>query len=177
MKNILISILFLFVVASLKAFVAVEWTINEEYSIKFSGSGANGTFRGLTGTIVFDPELPDQSSFDVSVDASTISTGNKTKDKHARGSSWFDVRKYPEISFKSQHFKKVGSGYEVKGTLDMHGVRKEVTIPFVFKANETGGLFEGNFKIDREDFEITGPLFGFMVGDEFDITLKIPVGK
>ena len=163
---IIVSILSSFLLSSLQ-----NWKISDDYSIKFSGNGAEGTFSKLTGTIVFDPQQLDQSNFDVLVDASTIDTGNKTKDKHARGSSWFDVEKYPNIGFKSSSFKRTADGYDVTGILDLHGVKKEITIPFTF----SDSVFEGKFMVNRDEFEITGPFFGFVVGDEFDVVLKVPV--
>ena len=73
-----------------------NYTITDNYSIEFSGSKAEGTLGGLAGAIVFDPTDLEASTFNVEVDINTISTGNKTKDKHARGDSWFDAAMYPK---------------------------------------------------------------------------------
>ncbi len=153
------------------------WNISEEYEVRFSGSGADGTFRGLTGTIVFDPTAPGQGRFNVALDARTIDTGNKTKDKHARGDSWFDVEQYPEIRFRSSQIKSSGDHYQMTGTLTLHGVDKEISFPFTFSQQAKSGLFSGNFTVDREEFGIKGPFFAFTVGDDFEVSLNIPVTR
>lgn len=153
------------------------WRISEDYVIKFSGSGVEGTFRKLSGVIQFDPEDLKRSRFDVTVDVNTISTGNKTKDRHARGKSWLDAERYPMIRFTSSYIARREEGYVVMGTLELHGVKKEVNMPFTFSKNGYNGIFEGTLTVDRQEFGIEGPFLGFMVGDEFDITLKVPVAQ
>ena len=150
------------------------WNITDDYEVRFSGSGAEGTFRGLTGTIVFDSDSLEQARFDVAVDARTIDTGNKTKDKHARGDSWFDVEQYPEIKYSSSRVESTDDGYRTTGTLTLHGVEKEVSFLFTFRQSGSTGVFEGTMVIDRHDFGIKGPLLGFVVGDEFEVSLRVP---
>ena len=152
-----------------------NWGIASDYSIKFSGKNAEGTFQGLSGTIVFDEKEPTKSKFDVVVKANTIKTGNDTKDKHARGDSWFDVEKYPDIRFASSSFEKVGAGFLVKGKLTLHGTTKDVAIPFTFKKDGSNGLFEGRFIVNRSEYGIEGNFFGFSVGEAFTIDLRVPV--
>lgn len=161
----------------LTAFAPTTWNIAEDYEVRFSGSGADGTFRGLTGTIVFDPQVLDASRIEVAVDARTIDTGNETKDKHARGDSWFDVEQYPEITFRSSRIEPADGGYRMTGTLDLHGVRQEVSFPFTFTSEGETGMFEGTMTVDRKDFGIKGPFFGFVVGDTFEVALRVPVRR
>lgn len=154
-----------------------QWTIADNYEVQFSGSGADGTFKGLEGTINFDPDNPEQAQFDVTLDARTIETGNKTKNKHARGESWFAVEQYPQIHFRSEKIKASGEEYQMTGTLTLHGVKKEISFPFTFYQEGNTGLFEGSFTVDREEYGIEGPFFGFMVGDDFKVDLYVPVKK
>ena len=156
---------------------ANAWKIAEDYVVEFSGSGAEGTFRGLKGTIVFDPNAPEQAQIEVAVDVRTIDTGNKTKDKHARGDSWFDAERFPEILFRSSAVTQSGERYQMTGTLTLHGTEKEITFPFSFVQTGDKGVFEGGFTVDREEYGIKGPFFGFVVGDDFEVSLKIPVTK
>ena len=158
---------------ALPAFTAFEsYTIADDYAIRFDTRGAEGTFTGLTGTVVFDEDDLAGARFDVTVDATTISTGNATKDKHARGDNWFDVERYPKIGFTSTAFAKTTNGYTVTGQLEMRGVKREVTIPFTFEHQ----VFEGALTVEREDYGIDGPfLIGGTVGDEVAITLRVPV--
>ncbi len=153
------------------------WSIGEDYQIRFKGSRAEGTFSGLTGKIYFNPENLSTAEMDVKVKANTINTGNKTKDKHARGKNWFDAKTYPDITFKSKLFKKVKDGYEVIGQLNLHGITKEIVIPFTFEQSSEGGMFMGSFTVNRKDYGIRGPLLGVVVGNDFEVDLKVPVSS
>ena len=157
---------------ALPAFTAFEsYTIADDYAIRFDTRGAEGTFTGLTGTVVFDEDDLAGARFDVTIDATTISTGNATKDKHARGDNWFDVERYPEIGFRSSAFAKTADGYAVTGMLTLHGVERAVTIPFTFE----GAVFEGTLTVDRGDYGIDGPfLIGGTVGGEVAVRLRVP---
>lgn len=152
-----------------------DWDIADDYAVRFSGNGAEGTFSDLQGTLRFSPAEPAKATMDVSVAVSTISTGNNTKDKHARGEDWFDAAQYPNIRFVSNAITVTDEGYEARGTLTMKGVSKTVTIPFTFAETNQGGLFTGKLTVDRQDYNIKGPFLSFMVGDEFEIDLRVPV--
>ena len=154
------------------AYAATSYTPTEDYAVRFSTKKAEGTFRGLTGTIRFDADDLNGSLFDVSVDVATIATGNKTQDKHARGSGWFDAEEYPRITFRSSSFTRAGDGFAVRGTLTMRGHAEEVTIPFTFADR----VFSGGLTVNRETYGIDGPfLFGGLVGEEVLVELRIPV--
>ncbi|MEM9338666.1 MAG: YceI family protein [Bacteroidota bacterium] len=172
-----ISIFILSFFVQSHVYAQTKWSITDGYEISFSGSKAEGTFSGLEGDILFDPNNLAASKFDVSVDVSTISTGNNTKNKHARGESWFFAEKFPKIYFQSSSIVKKQSGYEVTGTLDLHGIKKTITFPFQFEGDETTGTLSGIFTLDRQDYGIEGNLFGFAVGDEFEVSLNVPVRK
>ncbi len=164
-------------VASSFALLLTNWNLDPNYSIKFSGGKAEGTFSGLSGKVSFSPDDLAHSTIAVSLDANTIKTGNNTKDEHAKGESWFDTETFPQIKFTSSSFKKNGNQFIVIGVLELHGVTKEIQIPFNFSENNGKGEFTGEFKIDRKDYGIKGNSMGFMVGKEFVITLKVPVSK
>lgn len=174
-NQLLIVAVFALIFSAFTLTTLVSWNIADDYEIRFEGRGAVGSFSDLDGAIIFDVDNLAQSKMNVSVDVATISTGNKTKDRHARGSNWFDAKKYPKISFQSKEFKKSGNSYEVIGDLNLHGVIKEITIPFTFTNQNSGGLFEGSFTVNRQDYGITGPFYGFTVADELKVDLKVPV--
>jgi polyisoprenoid-binding protein YceI len=173
MKNLTILALVLtsFSFVAFTSVVLNSYEIAEDYSIKFDGRGAAGTFSGLEGEIIFDENNLDASRINVSVDATTINTGNKTQDKHARSDKWFDTENYPKITFKSNKFEKTAAGYNVIGMFEVHGFKKSETIPFTFKDN----IFEGNLTINRQEYGIEGPFFAFTVSDEFEVNLRVPV--
>ncbi len=172
-KLAILPILFMagFAAASLSS-----WEIDTDYAVRFSTQKAEGTFSDLQGTVNFDPEDILNASFDVSVATATISTGNTSKDKHARGKSWFDAERHPRIRFVSNRFSPTATGYAVSGTMTIKGIDRPVTIDFTFTPTAEGGLFEGTTTINRADFELDGPfLFGGLVGKSVNVTLRVPV--
>lgn len=165
------------IVLSSLSFITSKWNIDPNYSIKFSGARAEGTFSGLKGKIVFDPAHLSQASIEVEVDVHTIKTGNQTKDKHAKGENWFDAESYPKIKFSSSSFKKSGNGYSVEGKLTLHGITRSVLIPFQYTAQGNQGMISGTFNIDRQDYGIEGNFLGFAVGDEFEVDIQVPISR
>ncbi len=138
------------IVSAFTAFQPPDLKIADNYYVRFDGRDPAGEFRGLKGTIRFNPNHLDVSQFDVSIDVATINTGNGMKNTHAKSEQWLDAEKYQEIRFSSHSITKTSDGFEAKGTLDMHGVQKEVTIPFTFRNN----VFSGEFEVNRLDYNI-----------------------
>jgi len=149
-----------------------DWKIADNYSVKFNGGDPSGEFSGLKGTISFDPTNLASSKFDATIDVATINTGNGMKNTHAKSDKWFDAEKYPVIKFKSSAITKTADGYEAKGTLDMHGVQKEITIPFTFESN----TFKGTIQVNRLDYNINvaEPAHGSAT---FKVDITVPVTK
>jgi len=149
-----------------------DWKIADNYSIKFDGGDPSGSFGGLKGSISFDPNDLDHSKFAVSVDVASINTGNGMKNTHAKSPKWFDAEKYPTITFTSSSISKTATGFEAKGTLDMHGVQKEIVLPFTFANN----VFAGALTINRLDYNINTeePAHG---AASFKVDITVPVTK
>ena len=172
MKNLLLLAV-AFLGLSFTYHAVSAWQIAEDYVIKFDGRGATGTFSELTGEIIFDENDLANSRINVSVKTATIETGNNTKNKHARGESWFDAETYPTIGFTSEKFTKTATGYTVTGIFNMHGVEKQETILFTFENN----IFNGKVTIDRQEYGIEGPFLAFTVADDFAVEIRVPVRK
>jgi polyisoprenoid-binding protein YceI len=149
-----------------------SWKIAENYSVKFDGGDPSGEFSGLKGSIAFDDKDLAGSKFDVTLDVATINTGNGMKNTHAKSEKWFDATKYPTIKFTSTSIAKTATGYEAKGTLDMHGVQKEISFPFTFD----GKTFAGSFEVNRLDYNINTaePEHG---SAKFKVAVSVPVTK
>ena len=175
MNKILGSFIFVASVAVVSAFTLLNtsWLINPDYTVKFSGRGATGVFTGLKGVVEFDSNALQHAKMEVSVDAATIQTGNNKKNKDAKSESWFNAAKYSTIQFSSTNFTRQADHFLVQGVLDLHGIQKPVEIPFTFSNN----VFIGNFKIKRKDFGIYGAGFSFLVGDEYEVNLRVPVTR
>jgi polyisoprenoid-binding protein YceI len=153
-------------------FKAQEWKIADTSFVKFDGGDPSGQFGGMKGTISFDPNDLANSKFDATIDVTSINTGNGMKNTHAKSEKWFDADKYPTIEFTSSAISKTADGYETKGILSMHGVQKELVIPFTFQDN----TFKGSITINRLDFNIntTEPNHG---ASSFKVDISVPVSK
>jgi polyisoprenoid-binding protein YceI len=92
------------------------------------------------------------------------------KNTHAKSEKWFDAAKYPTIQFTSTAISKVATGYEAKGMLTIHGVQKEVVIPFTFDNN----VFKGSISINRLEYNINTeePNHG---ASTFKVDIEVPV--
>ena len=118
------------VVMTMSAFTftsSINWKISDGYSVKFAGTDAEGVFKTLNGDVVFDEANVEASKFSFTVDVNSINTGNGMKNKHAVSPKWFDAEQFPTISFNSSKVAKGASGYEVTGTMKIHGITKEMT--------------------------------------------------
>jgi len=147
-------------------------------------STVSGQFNKFEGTIRLNPADLSKSSVDVVIDASSISTGTEARDKHLRSDTFFDVAKYPTITFTSTSVTDLGQGnLQVGGVLTMHGVSKPILIAVKGWATGAGmkpGSFQAGFRkgtltLNRSDFGISammGP-----IGKEVDITLSVEANK
>ncbi|MEJ6798568.1 MAG: YceI family protein [Crocinitomicaceae bacterium] len=152
---------------------SINWTISEGYEIKFSSSTGDteGIFKTINGDIQFDENDLTSSKFDFKVDVNSINTGNGMKNKHAISAKWFDAEKFPNIQFQSSKFSKTKTGYSVTGTMKMHGVNKEMTLPFTFSNN----VFKSIFSVNRIDFNIGESMEE--VSDYIKLEVSLPVAK
>jgi polyisoprenoid-binding protein YceI len=172
-KSVFLPLAVLMIILSAFTFYqSLDWKINDNYSVKFDGGDPAGEFNGLKGIIKFDPDNLAASSFDCTVDVESINTGNGMKNTHAKSDKWLDAAKYPVIRFTSRSIRKTDSGFEASGTLDFHGVQKEITLPFTFLNN----VFAGTFEVNRLDYNVntSEPKHGASV---LKVTLNVPVTK
>lgn len=89
----------------------------------------NGKFKKFEGRIEIDREHPENSSVTARVDVRSIDTGIVKRDNHLRSEEFFNVEKYPEMTFKSRSVKQSGSqAGDILGDLTMHGVTKPITL-------------------------------------------------
>ncbi len=154
-----------------------KWEIDKKASIEFSGKKAQGSLSGLTGNIVFSPDSLSSSYFNVEVDVATIETGNSLKNKHAKNENWFFVDQFPKISFRSENIIRRQDRFIAAGVLEVRGVKREAQIIFDFEENEQVGIFLGTMKVNRLDFGIEGNMMAFVVGEDFDVSIEVPVLK
>ena len=160
MKHILgvLCIQLMVIAGSAQDYIPVNEGSSVTFKIKNLGFNTDGSVKGLQGKIHFDPSNVSQISFDVSVDANTISTDNEMRDDHLRKTDYFDVKNYPRIHFVSTSVTPSGKNgsYQITGKLTIKSTTREISFPFVAAPMGSDYIFSGQFKIDRKDFDIGG---------------------
>src|SRR5690606_15139757 len=149
-------------------------------------SNVKGEFKTFQANI--DGEDFTKSTISTNIDASSISTNNNDRDTHLKGPDFFEVEKYPEITFVSTSLKKVDDNeYELVGNLTMKGITKEIKLNTEFGGfmkdpygNEKAG-FSINGKLNRKDFGLNWNAAleagGVMVGNEIKINAEVQFVK
>jgi polyisoprenoid-binding protein YceI len=158
------------------------------FQIRHMMTKVRGRFDDFEGRILADRAKPEASSVELTIQATSIDTGNEARDKDLRGADFFDVEKHPTITFKSARIKARGKdAYDVTGTLTMRGVSKEVTLPVSFlgimknqRGIETAG-FEAAVTLNRKDFGIvwnrTLDAGGVLLGDDVAVSINLETRK
>lgn len=118
-------------------------------------SEVTGKFTDFKGRFVPLNEDITKATVEVVIKTASIDTGNDDRDKHLRTADFFDAEKYPEITFKSKKISKVGSGYAMVGDFSMHGVTKELTIPFQVTGQGISYGAKATIPLNRKDYNIT----------------------
>lgn len=150
-------------------------------------NNVQGRFNDFSGTILYDEKDITKSSVKVTINAASINTENADRDKDLRSPNFFDVANYPTLTFESKRIQKKGKSYLCIGTLTMHGVSKEVTLPFQIlgKVKDPWGNtrlgVEASLTLNRQEYGIaynkTLDNGGLIVGNEVKITLNVEAVK
>ena len=185
----------LMVGAGTMAAQAQDWMIDKshseaDFSVKHMGiSTVHGSFRGVSGTIRFEAGNPAAWNVEATIDVNTVDTGVGDRDKHLKSADFFEVEKYPTMTFKSTGVKPEGEGYLMTGDLTLHGVTKPVTLSVEAPGSEQVGMdgksvhrgFTATTKVNREDFGLkwNGTLKSgdAVIGSEVKIELDIEAVK
>ncbi len=193
MKRIIAALSTIFALSLPAMALASTWTIDPEHSnVGFKVrhlmvSNVKGNFEKFNGTVNIDDKDITKSKVEVSIDTNSINTNVQKRDDHLRSADFFDVAKYPAMTFVSKKVAKAGKDkLKVTGDLTLHGVTKQVVLDVEGPSKESkdpwGNIRKGataSTKINRKDFGLnwnkaleTG---GVVVGDEVTITLEIEI--
>jgi polyisoprenoid-binding protein YceI len=150
------------------------------FDVHHFGAGyVYGTFGGPTGSVSYDANDLTKTTFDISVDVSSIDTRNANRDKDLKGPDFFDAKQFPAMTFKSTSVTKTGDNMmSVTGDLTLRGVTKSITVPIEFTGTgkgmkgETRDGFRADFKINRNDFGMTADPEP-VVGNEIHVVVAI----
>lgn len=172
---------------------SVEWKLDASHTtVGFSVphlvvSSVDGRFKEASASINLDDADLTKSQVSVDINAASIDTGDAKRDEHLRGTDFFDVKKFPKLTFKSTKIAKAGAGYKLTGDLTIRDVTKPVTLDATLSApvktpwGNQARAVKVSGKLKRSDFGLkwnkaleTG---GVVVGDEVTINVKAEVTK
>jgi polyisoprenoid-binding protein YceI len=179
MKILKITVAFFFITNTIfsQTYTPSDAGSKVHFVIKNFGVKTGGDFTGLKGSVVFNPTAPGKSLFTISVNAASIDTDNNKRDKHLRKSEYFDVEKYPLISFVSTKVTQSSSAgrFFVIGNLTIKGVTKVVQFGFSATPSANGYVFKGDFEINRRDYGVGGK--SISMADNLTVSLTVTANK
>jgi polyisoprenoid-binding protein YceI len=151
-------------------------------------SNVKGQFTGVSGVLQLDEGDIVNSSIETSIDAASINTRDAQRDAHLKSPDFFEVEKFPTLTFKSTSVRRKGEELAVEGDLTIHGVTRKVvfevegpTAPGKDPWGNTRIGFSATTKINRKDYGLTWNAAletgGILVGEDVTITLDLQVVK
>ena len=154
------------------------------FTINHIFSKVIGHFEEFSGTIMFDPDNLAASRMDIDIEAKSIDTDIRKRDNHLRSEDFFEVNKYPLITFRSKRISHLGGNqYEVKGEFTIKDVKKTVTLPLTYFGTKDNPFnkdqlvvgFEVNLTIDRLQYNVgSGKFYNLGVaGKDVDILVSL----
>jgi len=166
------------------------WTIDKNHSqvnfaIKHMGvSTVRGSISGVTGSVVWDDKDPSKASVEATIDATTVSTNNEARDKHLKSPDFFNVEKFPTLTFKSTSVSGASGKLQVIGDLTLAGVTKSVTLdvdgptpPIKGQGGKMVTGFSATGTLKRSDFNVGSKFGSAMLGDDVKFTIDVEAGK
>ncbi|MFZ2491434.1 MAG: YceI family protein [Thermoanaerobaculia bacterium] len=160
-----------------------------EFKVRHVVANVTGRFNDFDATVNINRANPAASTVEFAIKAASIDTANENRDKHLRSADFFDVEKFPAITFKSTAVKasKQKDVYDVTGDFTMHGVTKRITLPVSFLGfgkdpwgNERAG-FEIETTLDRKDYGITWnkalDAGGALLSDDVKVAISLAAVK
>ncbi len=189
MKRLSLSLIAVFVLSIAAAAQSDTWQIDPfhsaaQFAVRHNGiSTVRGAFAKLNGTVQYDPSDVTKTAIEVTIDATSVDTRVEPRDKDLRSPNFFDVEKFPTITFKSRRVEAAGKGrLKITGDLGIHGVTKEVVLdvdgPNGPNKDPRGNQHMGasaTTQISRKDFGVNGAPGA--VGDDIQITIDVEMVK
>ena len=166
------------------------WTIDPahssvNFSVRHMGvSNVHGSLGGVKGTVNFAEKNITGSSVAATIDAGTIATGIDARDKHLRSPDFFDVEKFPAISFRSTSLTRKGGQLLLTGDLTLHGVTRSVTLnldgPAPPQTGQDGKVrsgFSAEGVLHRSEFNIGTKFASALVGEDVKFSIDVEIDK
>jgi polyisoprenoid-binding protein YceI len=179
--------------ATLPTSTSTTWQIDPAHSlVEFSVrhmmvSTVKGRFTGISGTITAHAVDHQLSSADITIDASSIVTGDPNRDAHLRSADFLDAEQFPNITFVSKRIEGARDEFTLIGDLSLHGVTREVRLDVTFNGEGTNPYgkrvagFSAEAKLNRKDWGLNWNVAleagGVLVSDQLKVSIEIQAIK
>jgi polyisoprenoid-binding protein YceI len=156
------------------------------FSIRHGGvSNVHGRFGGVKGTLVYNEADVTKSTITVTIDTTTVDTGEPARDTHLKTDAFFDVTKFPTATFTSSSVVKNGNRLTVNGNLTLHGVTLPIVLDVEGPSTPVEGAmdhkphsgFSATTTLSRTAFGIGTGFPAIVVGDEVKLTIELEIIK
>jgi len=131
---------------------------------------ADGRFARFSGDVVVDPAALTSARISLTIDAASLETGIAMRDNHLRSSDFFEVERFPTVTFQSVRVEAAGRRATVVGRLTLHGVTREITVPIDVQITTTALVASGEFIVNRGEYAINYNSFVNPIGNEVRVT-------
>lgn len=169
---------------------ASTWKIDPAHSsvqfrVRHMGvSNVHGSISNVTGTVMLNDADITKSSVKATMDTSTVWTGTAARDRDLKSSSFFDVAKYPQLSFVSTSLARSNGKLQLTGDLTIAGVTRSVTFdldgpspPVTGKDGKTRSGFSASGTLKRSDFSFAPKYPAAIIGNEIKFTIDVELDK
>jgi len=166
------------------------WTIDPNHSsinfeVRHLGvSNVHGSLGGVKGTVAYDEKDLTKSKVEATADTATVSTNVERRDADLKSPKFFDIQKFPQLSFKSTGVSNAGSKLTLTGDLTLNGVTKSVTLdvdgpapPQTDKQGKTRSGFSATGKLKRSDYGFGSAVPNAVVGDDVKFSIDVEIDK
>jgi polyisoprenoid-binding protein YceI len=190
-----VSLVALATALAMPALAADTYTIDKGHSdigfqvVHLGLSKVRGHFKDFDGKLSVDPRRPEASFVEFTIQVASVDTANETRDNDLRtGAGLFEAAKFPTLTFKSSKLTARGKDlYDVTGTLTLHGVSKQITLPVKAAGpiqdpwGNTKTAFETQITLNRKDYGMTWNKAldngGLVVADNVDVFISLEAAK
>jgi polyisoprenoid-binding protein YceI len=166
------------------------WAIDTNHSqvnfaIRHMGvSTVRGSISGVAGNVVWDEKNPNNSTVEATINATTVSTNNEKRDAHLKSPDFFNVEKFPTLTFKSTSVTSANGKLKVIGDLTLAGVTKSITLDVDGPTPPQKGMggkmvtgFSATGTLKRSDFNFGSKFAAPVLGDDVQFTIDVEADK
>jgi polyisoprenoid-binding protein YceI len=140
--------------------LAAHWNVDRAkshlgFSVPWQGQPFTGEFKNWTADIDFDPADLAHAKASVSIDVSSVTSGDAESDAGLKGAQGFDTSHFASAKFTATSFRTTGANaYEASGTLALHGMTKTIVLPFKLQMSGANAHITGTANVTRTDFGV-----------------------